>query len=620
MQSTAATPGRFAAFCERRFTPIAAITGIAGGFLSLLVTKGSGFHSDDIWNLGQARDEGFTLDFLTHPVTEDHLAPGHRLIFALVNATGPDWTASMILTALIFAAMTFACAFAVRESSGSAVIAVIAAGLLATSVPYLRASIWLSSTAHELPATSLMLLSTWAALRWCATRRPTMLALSGSSFALGLLFFEKYLIISVPLLVLITLARPAEPTISWTAVRRQIRSALPLVALLAAITAADALVSALAATGGQGTASQAGSITAGQWRDLVVGWWQHGIGAMAINGNPVTAPGLLNAQPAVDHLSFLGLLALAALAALTIRGWRPALIWATALVTLLANGVFAGAGRVGIHGVDYVMDPRYHTTTLLTLILLVPAAWRASGSPLPARRSTKACLAAAGIAAAIVWSVNGAEAIRNWHEVPHQAAAYAANLNNSLTRVTRRHPGASLIDEPGPQRIAVPTWVSQWGSTGKLVVLLAPDAPIPVARADGPAVRVGQDGIARVVRARAPVALRPSQPLCGAAPTGSNLFAGSVPIALTVIPSDAFAPGSLLLATIHFRTTTSLGGIGVDAANGALPLSSRPLPDAATGLRQLLPPDVDRIRTLLWGGAAGCVTGVDVIPVAAPGG
>ena len=138
MPLTASALERFEAICRRKFTLLAGLSALASAGLCLLVTKGSGFHSDDIWNLGQARDEGLTLGFLTHPVTEDHLIPGHRLIVWFVNASGPSWTVTMVLIAALYAAMTLTCAFAVREISGSSTIAIAAALLLATSVPYLR--------------------------------------------------------------------------------------------------------------------------------------------------------------------------------------------------------------------------------------------------------------------------------------------------------------------------------------------------------------------------------------------------------------------------------------------------------------------------------------------------
>jgi hypothetical protein len=606
---------RIEATFRRRFNLFAGLASFTSAGLCLLVTKGSGFHSDDIWNLGQARDEGLTLDFLTHPVTEDHLAPGHRLVFWLVNALGPSWTLTVLLIVGLYAAMTLACAFAVREISGSSVMAIAAALLLASSVPFLRASMWLSSGAAEIPAAALILVTAWAVVRWTSDRRRRTLMLAGIGFVLALLFFEKYLVLTIPLLGLLLLARPAERTIRLPGLRQQLRSSLPMVVLVVAIATVVAALSARAASSNQSGTAKAATVTAGKWVELIVGWWQHGIGSMAINGNPVTTARLLNPDPAVDHLSFLGLVVLAALAALTIRGLRPGLIWVTALLTLLANGLLAGIGRVGQHGVDYVMDPRYHTTTLLTLILLIPAAWLASGRPRPSTNRATAILAAAAIVGASLWAINGAQTISNWHAVPHQSAAYAAKLRDSLAALTRRYPNASLVDEQAPEPVAVPLWVSKYGSTTGIAALLAPDIPVGSTHADGKILRISSDGVVRVVPTAGSVSLQPGIAGCGTTAAGTQLLEGSVPVAQTTIPRNSFAPGTPLLATIHFRANSSIGGMAIDPANGSLPLIARQLPDFSTGLQTLLPADVTAIRLLLWGGATGCVTGIDVTPL-----
>lgn len=609
-------------FTRRHFKRLTLLLSLVAFAFVLAVTSRSGFHADDIVNLSLAHDDGLTIGFLTNPVTDDHLIPGHRLITWLVYASGPKWEFWMIFCSLMYAAMVAACSFFVKLVSESSSVALLGACSLLACVPFLRASLWMSSGAGEIPGALLVFISGIALIRWDENRNGKALAVSGLAFAASLLVFEKFAVIAGALIVLLVIARPPERGITFQSVIGRARSCLPAIATLTSIAVADLVMVRLTKLENGGV-SQATHITLDTWLQMFAAWWQHGIGALVVNGNTVTNLGgtisdakNLNPHPQVDDNAFAGLIILAGLAAATVRGRRSVLVWVALVVALLANGIVMALGRISLHGIDYLMDPRYFTTSVVTMVMLVPAAWNAAGRPRPKTSvQVGGCLTALS-AMVVLWAVNGSGAINNWSVVPARAAKYAATFRDSLSSVTNRYPDSSVLDEPVPLIVGI--WrLGKIGTVSTVAPLFAPDLPIAMNQPVGRVSRVDNAGRASLVNTPPPTALRLSAGAhrCGSSLAGSNFFYRAAQFANSEIPAAIRAAGAKLLVTVRIRAASRRGFLMLAPGDGGWPIATYPLSENPLGLRAIVGPKVKSVKVVLTDGAAACVTGIEVTPL-----
>ena len=617
-EGTAAQVGHRASTSESLFAPLLGLIGLASAALTGALAGGSGFFLDDFWTLGEARDRGLTLHYLVLPVTGDHIHPGRRLVDWAVLSIGPEWWVAAAFMTLCLAATVVLAGIVVREISGSHWAGLLCAAMLGGSIAFLRSSVWWSSGVQEFPAAFLTLVMILAAVRYEKTRNAWLVFLSAASFFIALCFFDKYASMAAVACVLVLVARPPERSLSAADVWERAQTYWKLIAALVAVAALITVIWLLGVDGGHdpfGPKVRGASL--GSWLGFLGSWWAHGVGGVMLNANSAIGGNLgLDPTPSIDNLSWVGLILLALLAASTIRGSRAAAIWVCALLIITLNAIVVGAGRLGQFDRAYLLDPRYQDLTVLTLILLVPAAWRASGKPW-LRSGAGRVICVVGLAClAGVWVINGRQAINEWARLPRAAGAYATTFKSSLEAVDLANPDLTILDEAAPNTVVGPLAASPYNATGKLATLIAPDVNFSVNQPVGPAVRFQPDGTAQIVSPTHVTRLTLSKPSCGTASASADWHHAGAFTVTTANAKPANQTTTAILYTISFGNTNSKGQVAVFPAGDPYPIATLPLADYSRAMRVLVPArrankaDMGVIRVALWRGASACVTQV----------
>ncbi len=590
---------------NRWFVWLAGAAGIGSGLLVFLVARTSAFVDDDFLNIGQARSKGLSLELLFHPVTDVHLQPVHRFLTWLLVATGTQVTGSALISAVLFGLSMGMMTFAVREISGSGLVALGVCGFFATSIVVLRVSLWWTEAAGEFSALAMTFAMTLAALRWTKTPTRRLLVLNGV-LAIGVvLSFDKYLTVFLPVAAVLIVGMSDERQISVAGLGERLRDCWKLIAVWAAVLGMFLTV-ALVAVLMRANPFTAGNLPTGPsaWAEFLVKWFDYGVGGA-----------LTNSTPGADTPTFIGLIVLFALAALTIRGSRSALLWVAAIVTIVANAVILGIGRLGSAGLILVIDARFQDLTLLTLALIVPAAWRASGSPKPRSLPLVVSLGAVILGLTTIWVANGRNSLNEQRLITRVdlAHSYATTLRTSLTPIAQSKPDLTLLDELTPTEL-VGYRGAAYTETGSVTRTLAPGVKFTVDNTRGTVFRIASNGKASVVALgnSTPFVLPSSR--CLNSKKGSK-WNGAGSASLQVILPEALRKTSrsqLLLITVGLADSNARGGIGLGltGADGRLyRFASQPLATHETGLRAPSPV-ADPVHVLFWDGASACVTGV----------
>lgn len=608
---------------DRAFKPLLGLIGLLSAVLTGVLSGGKGFFLDDFWTLGEARDNGLSLHYLVLPVTGDHIHPGRRLADWLILTLGPEWWMAAAFMTLCLAATVVLAGLAVREISDSALVGLACAVTVGGSIGFLRSVIWWSSGVQVIPAALLSMAMILALLRWQETRSTLMLCLTASSFLGALLFFDKYASMAFVALALLLVASPAERSLTSAQVRDGLRVGWPMVAILVGVAAFVTVVWLIGTSGSRNPLSGAArGADAGRWADYVVSWWTHGIGGIMLNANTVTGPNLaLDPSPSPDSLAWLGLLLLGMLAAATIRGSRAAWLWGCAILIIMLNAVVVGVGRLGTFDAAYLLDPRYQDLNVITLILLVPAAWRASGKPSLKRGGARAAALIAVAALGAGWVINGSKAMNAWSHLPEEAGAYAQTMRSSVNAVSAVDPGVTILGEAAPEKFVGPLAISPYNSTGRLLTLIAPDARLGMNEKDGPAIRFTADGRSEFIDGGPQVALSLSAPICGRAAPGADWHnPGAFNVTAVGGPGAGAGTGGLLL-TVTLSAANSRGEVAVTPLGSPYPSATLPLATYPTGMRLIVGPKAISqygsrgVRISLWKGARACVSSVASAPI-----
>jgi len=610
--------GHRASTSESLFGPLLGLIGLASAALTGALAGGSGFFLDDFWTLGEGRDRGLTLHYLVLPVTGDHIHPGRRLADWAVLSIGPEWWVAAAFMTLCLAATVVLAGIVVREISGSHWAGLLCAAMLGGSIAFLRSSVWWSSGVQEFPAAFLTLVMILAAVRYEKARNAWLVFLSAASFFIALCFFDKYTSMAAVACVLVLVARPPERSLSTADVWKRAQNYWQLIAALVAVAALITVIWLLGVDGGHdpfGPKVRGASL--GSWLGFLGSWWAHGVGGVMLNTNSAIGGNLgLDPTPSIDNLSWVGLILLALLAASTIRGSRAAAIWICALLVITLNAIVVGAGRLGQFDRAYLLDPRYQDLTVLTLILLVPAAWRASGKPW-LRGGAGRVICVVGLAClAGVWVINGRQAINEWARLPRAAGAYATIFKSSLEAVDLANPDLTILDEAAPNTVVGPLAASPYNATGKLATLIAPDVNFSVNQPVGPAVRFLPDGTAQLVSPTHVTRLTLSKPSCGTASASADWHNPGAFTTQAWKTNATHRTSADSLYAVTLRDTKSKGQIAVFPTGSLYPIATLSLAEYPRGTRVLIPSERNNaigaagVTIKFWKGASGCVTQV----------
>lgn len=600
------SPGRLEAFFSGHFNLWLAALGITSGAIAAQVSRTSSFIHDDFLNLGEARAKGFSLGYLFEPITGSHIMPVHRFLNWLVIATGGYHFTAVLITSLSLAAAMILLALVVREVGGSASIALLCGALFATSIVVLRVSLWWPEAAGEFPAIALTCASALFALRWDVERSTRNLVLAATLYLLAVFAFDKYLTMVVVILALVVVARPPERSIAFGSVRRRAVECLPLIASLAGLAIAYGVTSLLLGAGGTHGSQSTGFL------DYISKMTWSGIAAPLVNTNPT-----------MKGSDAIGLAVLALLALGTIRGSRSAWLWVITLSAIALNMLVLAAGRLESAGLVLVIDPRYQDLTLLTLSMLVPAAWRACGRPHPKAGPAFNLSACAVVILFAVWALRGDSALSVQRQVTqiNSAVEFKNTLKKSLAKLTAGNTSIALLDTPGPSFLTGPFIAPPYNLMSNVVRTLSPGTKFSVDRlvADGKfphPFQVSTDGTAKFIVVGPSSFALVGSPQCVKSTGGPLWVRQNTPV---LVPNPVTATFRPLVLAVVLTKPNSKGTVSATAAGpgvkGAKQFMSHRLADYQTGFAAIAPAGTQSMVISAEGGAAFCVSTVSVAPI-----
>jgi hypothetical protein len=158
------------------------------------------FYTDDYLLLLDARRDGLTADYLMSPYNS-HVMPGSRALIWLVGTSGSlNWGLAATMTLVVQAVASLAALWMLVTLFGKrwAVLAPLA--LYLTSAITAQATMWWISSLNQITVQLAFFLAVGAWVVYLRTRSLAWLVGSGASVALGLLFFQKTLLV-LPVLV-----------------------------------------------------------------------------------------------------------------------------------------------------------------------------------------------------------------------------------------------------------------------------------------------------------------------------------------------------------------------------------------------------------------------------------
>jgi hypothetical protein len=167
------------------------------------------FYTDDYLLLLEAKREGLTLDYLMSPFNS-HLMPGSRFLIWLVETSGPlNWGLAASITLALQAMASLAALWMLTVLFGSRWWVLAPLGIYLTSAITAQASLWWISSLNQVSIQAMFFVAVAAWVRYLRCRRIRWLLLAALAVAVGLLFFQKILLV-LPVLVFLAFVYFAE--------------------------------------------------------------------------------------------------------------------------------------------------------------------------------------------------------------------------------------------------------------------------------------------------------------------------------------------------------------------------------------------------------------------------
>lgn len=494
-----------------RFTAFVGILAVATFALRLWSASQWSWYADDWVYLHDAATEPF-LSYVTQ-VYQGHLMPGQFAISWVLNAIAPlDHGVVAVVTAVWAAALVALWGFVLRELWGTGPVTWVVLLLVTVSPLQVLPTAWWASTLQVLA-----LQTCFAACLFYVSRLIRSDGAVGSvglvvSFAVGLLMWEKVVLLALPVAVILLHATPGP-------LRESLRRYRRVVAWLFGLGTAYALVFVAASRAADPDAPGSVHVELGRSPGEIGGWF-YDLGA------DLLAPGVLGGPwgtlPNTEHfdsrpplvVSVLALVALAALVAWLLRrdrrAWLPLL--AAVLYAVAAWGSILFSNRFEVTDWYRFTYERYAIDAFVVMVVLLGAA--ATGPAVRRdrhrdRASTPRWVAPAVVGALVVSLGIASVAAVLRLEDPSGSRAWMANLERGVSG----DGSVTLVDRYAPDEVMAAIF---WGDRAKLSYLLAPWDDVEF---QGPAPElhlVEDDG--RVVRAAfAPAASAPVGPVpdCG---------------------------------------------------------------------------------------------------------
>jgi hypothetical protein len=413
------------------------------------------FYTDDYLLLGDAEREGLTADYVLADYNS-HLMPGSRVLVWLVGSSGPlNWGLAATVTLAIQAVASLAALWMLVSLFGRrwAVLAPLA--LYLTSAMTAQATLWWISSLNQISVQAAFFLAVGAWVGYLRTRRPGRLLAAAGSVALGLLFFQKILLV-LPVLVFVAFvyfASGGPRARLW----HLVRTYWPALLVMGGVVGTYGIYSLLEVrqpfTGGRPTDL------------LLLGWHMVGSAVVGALGGPWRwewQPGGSWADTPTG-LVVAAVVAAALLAAYSMvqrtRAW-----WAWVLLVgyLLMEVLLVATSRAPVFGSDIGLAYRLQTDAICAVVLclglaFLPVVDAAQSSerrhsvrgpklirgplPAPVVVGTVALVSLSGL---VCWSTYAS----TWHE-RNTSESYLRTLDRDL----RNHGSTDLVDATVPEGI-----------------------------------------------------------------------------------------------------------------------------------------------------------------------
>jgi hypothetical protein len=458
---------------------------------------GSYFVTDDWLHIGIAHDattgSGLTMEYLGR-IVFIHYAPGHRLVYYLLDEVSPlDFALVLTVMLALFAASLALFHRICVRLFGRTRWNLLLLALFGTSVLLVPSVLWVADAIHKFPSMLLSLVAIDAYLTYRFTGRRRALAIVVAAVALGSLFYAKALLVPLYLFLIRVLFLERRPQNALRILARERWTWLAFAPVYAIY-----LLNHFLTYAGEGIPPPSLDLLG---RYLWLAWF-HGV-APAFMGVHVA----IDAEPPELLMAFAAQAFLVAAIVLSIRrkrsAWRA---WAFWVVAFAANAAVVGLGRLGSLGLKQVGSQlRYDTemTWLLPLALgfaFFPGdvAGRAA-EPSTVRwrwlrpRRVRVAIVATALCAYLAATIDtGADTARQWQrEASDQSKAYAANMRSDAARLKRSGAALDTIDDQTPAFLIGPRH-RPWNRLERLVPAIAPDLRVVPA---GPSpLQVHQDG------------------------------------------------------------------------------------------------------------------------------
>jgi hypothetical protein len=549
------------------------------------------------------------------PVVEAHFEPGHRFLnWTVVQFSGHEWAAALAIGATAIGAATLGVILVAREIGSSSALAIVVGAGFGSWIGWSRIELWWANGAQTLPAIALMAWTICTALAWDRKgRRHRGLALTTGLLILAFCFSVRSALAIPIIAVLLLIVQPPSKSISLSQIARRLRETWPLLAsativMLAFVTKELSTTAALQ--------SPLPSPALGEWLVFVAHWMTSGVAAVASNR---LAPSAVFHDPLV----WVGMAALVAAAAATIRGTRSAAVWGSIVVLLLACGIQIAIYRLAQIGLVINNDPRYHEGDILVLAVLLPAAWLTAGRPLPQGRFTTGLLLAAFVGSAVLWATGWVTSIHALKRVSVDGNAPTLNFSSdialgSTAKVTIETLRTTLRRFTGPDQKAPPSIIdgrtpagfSPYADQGLegIVRVFVPRSRVNFYSTSGIPLTIDDQGFAREVEIRNPHDLLGKRISCIETSKSSGwLGPGSAGVKFD-LPRGYGEKGPVVI-DFPFAKATAGGTI----AFTSLPSKSK-FPDeqievngVTRGIRIIVPGGTLAIAVTAWGGLRTCI-------------
>ena len=587
-----------------------------GAMAMINATRVGGFRDDDFYLIGLGQEYGFGRNaFLGKPEFFEHLAPSAYGLSWLMGVFGPHWQIAVGLAAVCIAVLTVLVVAIVRELAGSALVALAAGAVIATSIVYEATALWWSTESQQLVMICFAAATALLSLKWIKSKSRAVFASAVLGQAVSCSFYDRAQILPVIILLLLTVATPGSDSLTRASYVKRAREAAPLVAALFAVALLQLVITLSLPGLNAGNLSTAAKVSPGEWWDVVVDWWGIGVGSAVWNQFPVafSLAGRLSADATVG-----GLVALVVLAVATIRNRRSAAIWVAAISVITLSGIQVAALRVGVTGsAGLALIARYQELTMLIFATFIPAAWVAAGRPTPRSGLGAAALAAVATLATVGWIAHLLNGLTVQQVAPIRAASYAKNFKSSLERWNASGKRTTFLDQRVPDAVVFrvpPTENFDYYSKASRILAPGVDAPPPNSPS-GVLLTADPRGTLSAVNLGVERKIGPSQKTCETSQrTAGWLEPGGV-VVPAKIPKAIATSGRAMVLSVALSKTTGEGQIFITSSLSSWPTIELAMDAYPNGLRTLLPAGSKNTTVQFWLGAGGCIDSIKVAEI-----